>query len=77
MGKLKELLLALPASERLHLATFILSSLSPSEVDDELDVPQAWIDEALAETEKMIQGKVQTYSWEEVKLNVNARKKSV
>lgn len=77
MGKLKKLLLALPATERLHLAAFILSSLSPNEVDDELDVPQAWIDEALAETEKMIQGNVKTYTWEEVKQQVNVRKKAI
>ncbi len=76
MSKLKKLLLALPAAERLHLATFILSSLSPAEVGEEFDIPQAWIDEALEETEKMIRGEVQTLSWDEVKRNVNARKKA-
>jgi putative addiction module component (TIGR02574 family) len=73
MSELKNMIMALPPSERLDLATLILQSLSAEEVSDQMAIPQAWIDEALAEAERMEKGAVKTFTWEEVKANVKAR----
>ena len=66
MHELKQMILTLPAAERLRLATFILTSLSPEEVAD-APIPEAWLEEARAETDRMENGESQLKTWEEVK----------
>jgi hypothetical protein len=73
MHELKQMILTLPAAERLRLATFILASLSPDEVADS-PIPEAWLAEARAEADRMENGESQLKTWEEVKAAIKAKK---
>lgn len=75
MNALHEQILQLSVADRLQLIAFIASSISPETVQsNSVEVPDAWIDEALSRDAAFVQGKSQGYSWDEVKRRVRGEK---
>ena len=73
MSDLQQSILALSPQARLELASFILKSLSGEQFQDGESIPEAWLEEARNEIEKMKTGEAPTFSWEEIKAFTRAR----
>ncbi|MEM6767519.1 MAG: addiction module protein [Bacteroidota bacterium] len=74
MGELQQHILSLSVPERLQLISFIASSISEDAINGISQVPDEWVEEAMIRIQNAKAGNTKTYSWEEVKEQVNGRK---
>ena len=70
MEQLQQQILALSPAERLRLIAFIASSLSDEALPDTFEVPEAWVQEALARNEALTSGKAEPIAWEAIKARI-------
>lgn len=69
MSELQQYILGLSVKERLELITFIASSIDPVETGQSLS--EQWLNEAKERDAKYLAGKSKTYSWQQVKSDLN------
>ena len=70
MEQLQQQILDLTPAERLRLIAFIASSLSEEAPPDTFEVPEAWVQEALARNEALESGKTEPITWEAIKARI-------
>ncbi|MDX2286083.1 MAG: addiction module protein [Bacteroidia bacterium] len=75
MSALQEQILQLSVADRLQLIAFIASSISPEAVQSAaFEVPDTWVEEALARDAAYAEGNGRGLTWEEVNRQVRGGK---
>ncbi|MEZ4827990.1 MAG: addiction module protein [Bacteroidia bacterium] len=75
MSALQEQILQLSVADRLQLIAFIAASLSPEAVQSAaFEVPDTWVEEALARDAAYVEGNSRGLTWEEVNRQVRGGK---
>jgi len=69
VSELQQYILGLSVKERLELITFIASSIDPGEAEERL--PEQWLNEAKERDAKYLAGKSKTYTWQQIKSDLN------
>lgn len=70
MNELRQHILTLTSKERLHLASFILASLSEEEIEDRPQIPMSWVQEAQASVLRARSGEQPVFTWQDVKARI-------
>lgn len=71
MSELQKHILTLTIPERIRLISFIASSISENDIQENFVTPDSWIQEALERDRLFTNDEQQGYTWEEVKARVD------
>lgn len=74
MSELQKHILSLSVPERLKLISFITSSIAEETIKGISQIPDEWVEEAMLRVQSSKEGESETYTWEEVKQQINGRK---
>lgn len=71
MSELQKHILTLTIPERIRLISFIASSISENDIQENFVTPDSWIQEALERDRLFTNDEQQGYTWDEVKARVD------